>query len=217
VGRRARPRDRGRPAVAGWMTLGIVILVLLGLTFGLGVLVGRHRARPAHPATAGEPSRKPMASSRRGGLTDAGIERPRPIQEKLTFYQTLKAPLGPLRVSDGPDAGAKPAKPPVAAAKTSEPAERSEVRAGTAPREAERQGAGWTVQVGVFSSPQQAAGVRRQLVEGGFDAWIARTTMDDGQVRYRVRLGAFRSREEAVRTAERVRSDRSLPTYVTTW
>ncbi|PYO55551.1 MAG: hypothetical protein DMD83_19060 [Candidatus Rokuibacteriota bacterium] len=40
-------------------------------------------------------------------------------------------------------------------------------------------------------------------------------TIEDGQVRYRVRVGAFRTREEAVRTAERVRADRSLPTFVT--
>jgi cell division septation protein DedD len=199
------------------MALGIVVLVLLGLMFGLGVLVGRHRARPAHPGSAGEPSRKSMASSRHGGLSDAGIEQPRPIQEKLTFYRTLKAPLGPLQIPEGPDAAAKPAKPPVGPAKTPEPTERSEARAGAGPREAEREGAGWTVQVGVFSSPRQAAGVRKQLAEGGFDAQIAPTRMDDGQVRYRVRLGAFRSREEAMRTAERVRSDRSLPTYVTTW
>jgi cell division protein FtsN len=199
------------------MALGIVVLVLLGVTFGLGVLVGRHRARPAHPVSAAEPASKSTTRSRRGGLTDAGVERPRPIQEKLTFYQTLKAPLGPFLAKAGPEVAARPGKPAVGAAKSPEPAERSEARAGAGPREAARQGAGWTVQVGVFSSPQQAAGVRKQLVEGGFDAQIAPTTMDDGQVRYRVRLGAFRSREEAVRTAERVRSDRSLPTYVTTW
>jgi len=40
-------------------------------------------------------------------------------------------------------------------------------------------------------------------------------TTEDGEVRYRVRVGTFRTREEAARMAERVRSDRSLPTFVT--
>jgi len=85
-------------------------------------------------------------------------------------------------------------------------------------RGAQRQeaAAGWTVQVGVFGSAQQAAGVKKQLAEGGFEAQIVSTAGGDGQVRYRVRVGTFKSREEAIRTAERVRTDRSLPTYVTT-
>ena len=58
--------------------------------------------------------------------------------------------------------------------------------------------------------------VKKQLAQGGFEAEIVPTTSGDGPVRYRVRLGAFRSREEALRLADRVRSDRSLPTYVTT-
>ncbi len=229
------------------MALGIAFLVLLGLTFGLGMLVGRQRARQTHQAVAAESSRKPTPTSRRGGLTEAGTEKSHQLQEKLTFYQTLKAPLGPVRIPDGTDATAKPARAPVNPAKATERAvegtlwratdregqepssaahaqsrptgERNETRLSSSPRrEGERQEAtaGWTVQVGVFSSPQQAAGVKKQLAERGFEAQIAPTMTDDGQVRYRVRLGAFRSKEEAARTAERVRTDRSLPTYVTT-
>ena len=228
------------------MVLGVAFLVLLGITFGFGVLVGRHRVQPAHQAVGAEASRKLAATPRRSGLSEAGAERLPHLQEKLTFYQTLKAPLGPVRMPEAADAAAKPTKAPVspgrpperagqgtasrppdrdpqgisrpATVQTRPTSERNETSAlSSAPRDGERrEAAAWTVQVGVFTSPQQAAGVQKQLAAKGFEAQIAPTMTDDGHVWYRVRLGAFKSREEAVRTAERVRSDRSLPTYVTT-
>jgi cell division protein FtsN len=223
----AGQRGRGQPGATRWVALGVVLLVIVGLTFGLGVLVGWHRARQPHQAVSAESSHKPTSPRRRGGLTEAGGERPPQLQEKLTFYQTLKAPLGPVQGLDKGNA-AKPAKVSVNPAKGPERASE-----GTLPRmtdqetprptsvhsstvERQEATAEWTVQVGVFSTPQQAAGVRRQLAERGFEAQIAPIAADDGQLRYRVLVGAFRSKEEAVQTAERVRSDRSLPTYVTT-
>jgi cell division protein FtsN len=71
------------------------------------------------------------------------------------------------------------------------------------------------VQVGVFGSAQQAVSVKRGLDQKGFEAHIAPMSSGDGQIRYRVRIGTFHSREEALREAERVRSERSLPTFVT--
>ena len=257
-GKGQRGRDRGRRGVGRWVGLGVVLLLVMGLTFGVGVLVGGHRARHAHPAVAAESPRKPAQTSRRGGLTESGAEKPTQPQEKLTFYQTLKAPLGPVRVSDGASAQARPANaqpshgkaperssegapsktverssdgtpsrmldrqgqeaPAIVTAQSRYPGERDEPRGGSsAAKDGARPDATaeWTVQVGVFSSPQQAAGVKKQLAQGGWDAQVAPTTGSDGLVRYRVRLGAFRSKEEADRTAERVRSDRSLPTFVT--
>jgi cell division protein FtsN len=200
------------------MALSAVLLVVLGLTFGLGMLVGWHRAGHTHPAVAADSPRKPTPTRRRGGLTEAGAERPPQLHGKLTFYQTLTEPLEPVRIHDKADAGAKPAK---ALASPAKEADRGED--GTAPRatdrdaqEPQRSTTEWTVQVGVFGTAQQAAGVKKRLADGGFEAQIVPSPSDDGQVRYRVRVGAFRSKEEAVRTAERVRSDRSLPTYVTT-
>ena len=213
-----RQRGRGRPKSTRWVALAAVLLVILGLTFALGVFVGRQRARQTDPAVAAEPARKPSLTSRRGGLTGARAERPPQPQEKLTFYQTLTAPLGPVRMPEGADAGAKPSKAPATPAKPPERASEATRGGSSALGTGERQEATaeWTVQVGVFSSAEQAAGVKKQLAEGGFEAQVTPTTTGDGQVRYRVRLGAFRTKDEAVRTAERVRSDRSLPTYVTT-
>jgi len=246
-----RTRPRGRPQrrskAARWAVIAAVLLVMLGLTFGFGLFVGRHRLWQAHPAAAADTARKTPPSSRRGGLTETGTDRPPQLQEKLTFYQTLKTPIGPVRTTEDVHASAKPAgattsparapegasdgttprttdhagqePPTLASAQSKSGSERPEARGGpSAPREGRRPEASaeWTVQVGVFSSAQQAAGVMKQLAAGGFEAQVAPTTTSNGQVRYRVRLGSYTSKEEADRTAERVRLARSLPTFVTT-
>ncbi len=235
---RMRHRGRGRSGATRWAALGVVLLAILGLAFAFGVVVGWHRAWQTHPAAAAVSPRKATPTPRRGGLTEAGGERPPQLQEKLTFYQTLKAPLGPVQGLEKGSVPAKPAKAPVNAAKAPEPASEAFGATGqeaprptTAqnrstgersggslePRDTERPDtAEWTVQVGVFSTPAQAAGVKKRLAEGGFEAQVTSMTTDSGQVRYRVLVGAFRSRGEAVQTAERLRVDRSLPTYVTT-
>jgi cell division protein FtsN len=72
----------------------------------------------------------------------------------------------------------------------------------------------WAVQVGVFKGRQQAETAHRKLVEGGLQASVT-PAMVDGETRYRVRAGSYRTRAEAERVAERVRHDRALPTYIT--
>ncbi len=70
-------------------------LVILALTFTLGMLVGRQWGQPATQIVAAEPARKGAVPARRSGLADVEVERPKGVQERLTFYQTLTAPLGP--------------------------------------------------------------------------------------------------------------------------
>jgi cell division protein FtsN len=74
----------------------------------------------------------------------------------------------------------------------------------------------WTVQVGVFRSARQAEHTRRLLAEGGFEAEVVTTTAADAETWHRVRVGGFSARGEALETAARLRSERALPTFVTT-
>ncbi len=232
-----RQRVKGGPGGPQWVALGVAALIILGLTFTLGMLVGRQWARQTQPAVASDPTRKATAIPRRGGLTEVGTERA--PQEKLTFYQTLTAPRGAVSPSGKGDATAKPgvaakARPnpepapertdkltlPRAAAPDRARLPSVEARAPEQRQDATAESpvdprTEWTVQVGVFKSPQQAAGVKKQLAERGFETQVTPMTTEDGEVRYRVRVGTFRTREEAARMAERVRSDRSLPTFVT--
>ncbi len=210
----ARHRGGSRFGASQWLALAGAGLVVLGLTFALGLLVGRQWARYTAPLSAMESPRKTAPASRRSGLTDVGSERVPDYQDKLTFYQTLTAPLGAVPPPAKVDSHAKAATP----AKVAPPAPRAPDPAAAKPVAEPRPASAseWTVQVGVFKNAGQAEAVRKRLARGHFDAQITTTAAaEDGQPRYRVRVGAFKSKDDAARTAERVRSDLALSTFVT--
>lgn len=237
----ARPRGvRSGPGQTQRAGLALAGLAVVGLIFTLGVLVGRQWARPSAGLAATETQKKPSAAARRAGLADAEAERARESAEKLTFYQTLTAPLVPPASYAKPNGEAK-AKPPLdrsAAARepgglkaelagsAPKPASEDRPRVATAPADpgpsagsepaetAAVAPSSWSVQVGAFGSRPQADAVQRELRESGFEAYVTTLGAADGQMRYRVRVGAFRSRAEAEHVAERVRAERSLPTFV---
>jgi cell division protein FtsN len=203
--------------------LGLILaaVVILTLTFTLGVLVGRQwggRAGVA-PATTAETAKKAVASGTRRGLTEAEADRPRGIQDKLTFYQTLTAPLGPTgqssraRAEDKTRAQASPAPAAPAPAAASTPAAPS--LAGVPSATPGASASGWSVQVGAFRSRQQADDVQKRLTDAGFPAVLTTVALDDGQSRYRVRVGGPRSRDEAEQLAQQVRARLPLTTLVT--
>ena len=239
-----------------WIALGVIALVILGLTFTLGTLVGRQWARHSQPTILADPARKAVPTPRRSGLTEVALEQQH-AQEPLTFYRTLTAPLEPTRFPVKPDASLTksdaqpksdaPAKPE-SAAKIDTPAKvvappksqvlpvktvaanermprveerplpsSSSAKPADQPDRATRShGASpeWTVQVGVYGNVQQAVDAKKGLDQKGVGAQVV-PTLSGGQVRYRVRVGTYHSREEALREAERMRSERSLPTFVT--
>jgi cell division protein FtsN len=211
--------------------MGGAVTVIIVLVFALGIVVGRkwpHHADPAH--TVAEPTKKPAPVARRSGLVEPGPERP--PQEKLTFYQTLTAPMSvtppPTKVSlpakgeaakprpetertpgDRAAGDVTPARAPKPG-KPSIPADRASARPAAEVRTGD-----WAVQVGAFKDRDQAESVRKPLAAAGYDAYLATVTADDGQTRYKVRLGSFKTRDEAARMADRVRLDRSLAAFAT--
>jgi cell division protein FtsN len=207
-------RPRGTGGVLQRIGLLVAAVVILALTFTLGVLVGRQwGARPAELADGG---RKPAALARRA-LSEVEAERPRAMGEKLTFYQTLTAPLGPTGQSSRARAEERgvapaPAPAPPVAALPSAPAAVSPLAPAPASAAAPSM---WTVQVGAFRSRQQADGVQRRLTEAGFPAVLSTVALEDGQSRYRVRVGGARSRDEAEQLAQQVRARVPVTTLVT--
>ncbi len=263
----ARRRAGGAPGGAQWIALGGSVLVILGLTFALGLLVGRQWARqPATSVVAGvtDAAKKPAASPRRSGIAaETMADRAPESTEKLTFYKTLTEPL------DGPGAAPKPeAKsvavkippatpsslpppapaPPAAAARPApaptppaaqpslppppgKTADGGSAGAISGPPHSNNASASapvsasaspsaspstpYTIQVGAYKNRRQADESRQQLASAGLDAYVVALTAQEGVARYRVRVGTYRSREEAVSAAERIRAQRSLPTFVT--
>ena len=49
----------------------------------------------------------------------------------------------------------------------------------------------------------------------GLDAYVVSSATEGGQVRYRVRVGAYASRGDAERVAAELRAERTLNPYVT--
>lgn len=233
-----RRRAGGGPGGAQWVALCGAVLVILGLTFALGLLVGRQWARqPASAVVAGvaEPAKKPAAAPRRGGIAaETMADRAPESTEKLTFYKTLTEPL------DGPGAAPKPEARPVAikippatpSSKTSPAPPTPPVAAKPAPvppttpapslppapatsGPATPSYTPYTIQVGAYKNRRQADDSRQQLASAGLDAYVVTLAAQEGVARYRVRVGTYRSREEAAAAAERLRAQRSLTTFIT--
>jgi cell division protein FtsN len=162
-------------------------------------------------------------------------DRPPEPTEKLTFYQTLTEPLngGPARPeakpvtvkvsapSPAPPAAAvpapTPASPPVSLPPAPGKAPGPTAPAAPAAKPAASPAAAvpWTVQVGAFRNRRQAEDTRQQLATAGLEAYVASVAAQDGQPRFRVRVGTYRSREEAAAVAERIRAQRSLTAFAT--
>lgn len=242
----ARRRAGGGPGFGQWLVLGGAVVVILGLTFTLGLLVGRQWARGSAASvtpSASEAVRKASATPpRRGGIAaETMADRTPEPTEKLTFYQTLTEPLnagGPPRPEAKPvtvkvSASAPPAAVKVSApgapatpapSPVSTPAPAAPPVTVSLPPAPGKGGATtppapitspWTVQVGAFKNRRQAEDTRQHLAATGLEAYVASVAAQDGQPRFRVRVGTYRTREEAVVVAERLRAQRSLTAFVT--
>ncbi|HKC09165.1 MAG TPA: SPOR domain-containing protein [Methylomirabilota bacterium] len=252
----ARRRTGGGPGGGQWVALCGAVLVILGLTFALGLLVGRQWAR--HPASAvaagvAEPAKKPAAAPRRGGIAaETMADRAPESTEKLTFYKTLTEPLDGAGAPPKPEAkpvaikippatpssqtspapppppvAAKPAPTPPTASAPSLPPAPAKTADGRAVDGGSANNAAasapspngpatpYTIQVGAYKNRRQADDSRQQLASAGLDAYVVTLAVQEGVARYRVRVGTYRSREEAAAAAERLRAQRSLTTFVT--
>ena len=257
----ARRRAGGGPGFGQWLVLSGAVVVILGLTFTLGLLVGRQWARGS--VAAGTPSvseavrKASTAPSRRGGIAaETMADRVPEPTEKLTFYQTLTEPLNaggsprpeakpvtvkvsapapeakpvavkvsaPSAPAAAPPAGTlvstpAPAPPPVSVSLPPAPgkvaATPAPVAKGPAPSVPAHAASPWTVQVGAFKNRRQAEDTRQQLAATGLEAYVASVAAQDGQPRFRVRVGTYRTRDEAAVVAERIRAQRSLTAFVT--
>ena len=234
-GSTARGRARRGGGALQWIALLTAGTVIMGLTFTLGILVGRQWSRPASATVAVEGgARKTVPPGKRGGLAGTDVDPPQVDQKQLTFYQTLTAPLGRgfadaaprhedkargAPAPEPPRSEAAPAPHPYASrgeTLVEKPATADSPAIGDkAARPAAEATGPWAVQAAAFKTQAQADALQRQLKQAGFDAYVASAAGSDGQPNYRVRIGTFKSKAEAQRVAERVRGERSLAAFIT--
>ena len=222
----ARGRVKSGPGKTQWIALLGAAAVILGLTFTLGVLVGRQWSRPVSVVASAESGpRKVVPPGKRGGLSGADVEPPPAVDQKLTFYQTLTAPLGRGSADASQSLEAKAHAVPEPAHVVPPPpypytsrgetlVEKPAHDTAADPAQADTAGL-WSVQVAAFKTQAQADGLQKQLKKAGLDAYVASSAGGDGQTNYRVRVGTFKNKAEAQRMAERVRGERSLAAFVT--
>ena len=244
------------------MIFAAIFMVICGLTFVFGILVGREMI-PASRASRAEGPRAdgPRAEGRAAsGATPGSPSTPGKAEDHLTFYRTLTAPTldlppaekprieerlvpsdepaavsppataGPSADSSGP--GRRAPVPPARAATTARPSispPRPVMRAPvvtpppapsaavptTPTASSAADPALWTVQVSAFRSRFLAEDLRARLGARGLDAYVVSSATEGGQVRYRVRVGAYASRGDAERVAAELRAERTLNPYVT--
>ena len=205
----AGPKRRGR---IGTILFIIGILAVLGGTFAAGALAGRLSLKPMSVVSAARGSErapKPVALP--------------PPQPELTFYRELTAPLtpSPLPPKPAPRAAAKkdaapaeaPPKPEPSAPSDAAPASPAPV--AVAPAVPRAEAGRYTVQVAAYNVRAQAEALRARLTAAGHEAYVAEGDAG-GITRYRVRIGAFTTMEEARQAAGRLESQAQVATYVTT-
>ncbi len=74
--------------------------------------------------------------------------------------------------------------------------------------------AGFAIQVGAFTEGETANRVALGLRDKGFPVYVIEPVADEGDNRWRVRVGPVPTREEAVGVANRLKIEEKLPTWV---
>lgn len=201
-----------RPQVV-WLTLGV--LVLLAVSFALGMIAGRRAERLV--LAAAEPTPVPIAAV--DGASDT--------HEELTFYDELKdetenAPSTVLAVADDSAPVAAPPKPAPRGAL--EPAVNETPRTKPAARkrsddvtaklkEGPADAGQYTVQVSAFQTMDEARAFAASLERKGFAPFITSAAIPEKGTWYRVRMGAFDNELEATLAKQMLAKD-DIPAWV---
>ena len=207
------------------LLFGIGCLVVLGVTFALGVAAGRRwptglslpGLRATLAATTSALGERDASRRHEGrGLDKDKTKPPTETAPPLTFYRELTAPL-----TSPPPATRTAAKPervempkPAESAEATESPRPEDPPAPAPPAKAGGEGR-LTVQVGAFKVAAPAEALRARLAESGQGAYVVEVE-SGGVTQYRVRVGSFTTREAADEAAARLASEWRLATYVTT-
>ena len=178
--------------------LGVAGLLLLAVPgFALGLLAGVVWREPELVASHLLGGTREVALSAPGAAGPAPAEAPDETRDVAAAPPAAPAPRPPA---------ARPAAPaPTApAARPAAPAQAAALPGG---------GGRLEIQVGAFGDAASAEKLAGSLRRRGFPAVVSPGTGDAG-ARWRVRVGPIASREEAERTAARLKAEERLPTWI---
>jgi cell division septation protein DedD len=223
----------GKQLVFLFMAATVVSVVI----FLCGVLVGRdvkaERAAASNDSAAATiepaPQPTPPAAATPSG-SDPTTAAPPPTVDDLSYFnrlekqapavEELKAPSAPsptAAIAHVPPAVLKPQ--PAAAASTAAPTATAPTATtatsvGAQPASAALQGDGYAIQVAAMLDPGDANAMARRLSSKGYTAFVlplAETT----PMRYRVRVGKFKTKREAETVAARLQKEEQFKPWIT--
>lgn len=187
------------------MAFFVLCLLALGLSFFFGLMAGLSNRGEGDPTRA--PAEVPAASST-------------PREKEPAASSPAPAPAGPAEAPPSqttirdPDAGSAPTPPAVLQAfedrGAEEPTPAPAPAATRAAAPAAPAAAGIWVQVASLSARGEADSLAGRLSRHGFHAQIAPAQGQRGEKLYRVRVGPYRTEEEARRKAEALRRDEKI-------
>lgn len=176
------------------LTGGVILVVLLVLL--VPELLTGPRPLPA-PAPV-QPDQAPMRSY----TMDLGES---PHVHEPVAASTAAAPAREPAVSATSAPAAAPGQPPTLSASSQPPTASTPPARAPAPTTAEHGAGGWTVQVGTFSSRDNAARLVATLKSHGFSPTLSEATKN-GHKLFRVRVGGDRDRAAAQKLLARLKN-----------
>lgn len=193
--RKRRGRDGSGP---GWIATlaGALLMVIVG--FGVGFVSGAAFEEPGL-----------FLSHLRGDTQPIALETPPAPDAGGRAAMSQQEATGSQPSGSGSGAAPTASPPPVAAAPP--PAEESR-RKPPAPPGAPPRAGGYVIQVGAFGSSASARRLVQQLRASGLSGYVKQES--SGAVPYKVRVGPFSSRDEANAVAQRLKREKSLPTWI---
>ena len=193
----------------------VASVVLVGLVFALGVLVGGERRAPLEECAPPDPLAALDLQS--------GEPAPPEIKElKLrSFHETLSvaASAVPTPASLPPEALPAPLAPGVAdqnASALAQPLEHPRHEEQPVPEKVTDAEPGhYSLQVASFQDQREATEMVRKLKHAGHRSFLVAVDMPDRGGRwFRVRVGPFKSKRDAWRYKEQFEQNERLPTFV---
>jgi len=77
--------------------------------------------------------------------------------------------------------------------------------------------ANYTIQIAAEKNLDIANQIVNDLIAAGYNAYHQKHTTASNQILYRIRIGKFATRKEALQIADKVNNDQGLPTWVTSY
>jgi len=177
--------------------VGAIVLVALGVIFVPMILEGPNRTLVPEMEAFPEPE-------------DQAISAPLesfPAPDAIPAEPETSVVLADPQPVTAPEVPAEPAQPVVEAEPEPEPIA-AKPESGNKPAKAGPLGS-WVVQMGSFSSEQNALRRRDELRKNGFSAQVEKAKID-GKSRFRVRVGPFLERADAEQSRKQIQDKLSL-------